>query len=99
MPKEANIDPPSETNIILMLLFHLNQCWLDLHMVVPESFLFIYSFFLFLNTMQSFKQYLLCGLFDGYEDYWTIMRIIESVLAPECLESTDINFKTWRNWT
>ena len=28
-----------------------------LHMVVPASLLFIYSFFLFLHTMQSFKQY------------------------------------------
>ena len=29
----------------------------DLHMVVPASLLFSYSFFLFLHTMQSFKQY------------------------------------------
>ena len=31
----------------------------DLQMVVPASLLYIYCFFLFLNTMQSFKQYLL----------------------------------------
>ena len=31
----------------------------DLHMVVPASLLFIHSFFLFLQTTQSFKQYLM----------------------------------------
>ena len=30
----------------------------DLHMVVPSSLLYIHSVFLFIHTMQSFKQYL-----------------------------------------
>ena len=46
--------------VMLVLTFRtVYSARLQENMVVPASFLFIYSFFLFIQTMQSFKQYLL----------------------------------------